>query len=80
MIDNYKPFDDSFQIHSYGRAELAMIYFPNVSAMAAWRHLKKSIEYYPGLTDKLQSIGYKPKSRSFTSAQVQAIVDAIGEP
>lgn len=70
----------AFHIHGYGRMELSMLYSPHVSPETAWRRLKRSIHRYPGLLDALRAIGYTPKCRSFTSAQVKKIVECIGEP
>lgn len=70
----------AFRIHAYGRMELSMLYSPHVSPETAWRRLKRSIHRYPGLLDALRAIGYTPKCRSFTSAQVKKIVECIGEP
>ncbi len=72
--------DKSFTIRTYGRLELASYYYPNVSPTSAWRHLRKDIRLYKGLLERLHQIGYDIHCRSFTPAQVKAIVDCIGEP
>lgn len=70
-----------FEIREYGRTELAQLYSPKISPEAAWRKLKGWIAYYPGLTERLQSLGYRHRQqRTFTPAQVRAIIGAIGEP
>lgn len=69
-----------FTIRSYGRTELALLYSPQISPDAAWRKLHRWIDRYPGLTDRLRALGYDGHTRSFTSQQVRAIVDALGEP
>ena len=70
----------TFNVREYGRMELAQLYCPGIAPESAWKKLKKWIELSPGLTGRLQSLGYDGSTRSFTPAQVQAIVDAIGEP
>lgn len=70
----------AFKIREYGRTELALAYCPAITPDAAWRKLRHWIRLFPGLDDRLASIGYTPRSRSFTPAQVQLIVDALGEP
>ena len=72
--------NDTFHIRSYGRAELAQAYSPDLSPMAAWRRLCQWIDRYPGLADRLRTLGYRTGQRSWTPAQVEAIVGALGEP
>ncbi len=69
-----------FGIREYGRTELAQLYSPDIAPASAWKKLKGWIALYPGLTQKLESLGYNPGKRIFTPAQVKAITDAIGEP
>lgn len=70
-----------FEIREYGRTELAQLYAPDITPEAAWKKLKGWIAYYPGLTERLQALGYRPaKQRTFTPAQVRAVIEAIGEP
>jgi hypothetical protein len=38
------------------------------------------IDRYPGLRQQLTALGFRPKARIFTPAQVRAIVEALGEP
>lgn len=60
--------------------ELAQLYCPDIQPESAWVNLKQWISLSPGLTERLRSLGYDGSTRSFNPAQVQAIVDAIGEP
>ena len=69
-----------FQIREYGRAELAQAYSPNIAPMSAWKRLKTWIGRFPGLEERLRQVGYDGNQRNFTPQQVQAIVDALGEP
>lgn len=69
-----------FVIHEYGRIELAQLYCPDIQPESAWKKLKAWIALKPGLSDHLSELGYNGHTRTFTPAQVRAIVDAIGEP
>ena len=60
--------------------ELAQKYCPDIAPESAWKKLKQWICLSPGLSDRLRELGYDGSTRSFNPAQVQAIVDAIGEP
>lgn len=70
----------SFIVRKYGRTELAQLYSPDIQPESAWVKLKQWISLSPGLSDRLRSLGYDGSTRSFNPAQVQTIVDAIGEP
>ena len=73
--------NENFEIREYGRTELAQMYSPDITPAAAWKKLKGWINYCPGLTERLQSLGYRPhRQRTFTPAQVRAITEAVGEP
>ena len=69
-----------FRIQEYGRTELAQLYCPDIAPESAWKKLKSWIALHPGLPERLQSLGYNGHTRSFTPAQVEAIVHDIGEP
>lgn len=70
-----------FEIRQYGRTELAQAYSPDITPAAAWKKLKAWIIFYPGLPEKLESLGYRPEEqRTFTPAQVAAITEALGKP
>ena len=70
----------SFVIRKYGRTELAQLYSPDIQPESAWVKLKQWIDLNPGLADRLRALGYDSHLRSFTPAQVRAIVEALGEP
>lgn len=69
-----------FQIRSYGKSELALMYLPDVTPDATRRTLMAWIRRSPGLTDRLREAGLTPPSHYFTPRQVSLIVDALGEP
>ena len=68
------------RIREYGRMELAQIYSPDIQPESAWRKLRKWISINTELSERLQALGYNGSSRSFTPAQVKAIIELIGEP
>lgn len=69
-----------FEIRTYGRMELAQLYFPDIVDVAAWRKLKSWIDFCGPLRESLRGLGYTDGRRSFTPAEVRAIVQWIGEP
>ena len=71
---------DSFHIRAYGIGELASCYSPDITVGAARRKLMYWISLQPGLVAALAASGFSGKVRSFVPAQVQLIVDALGEP
>ena len=60
--------------------ELAQLYSPELTDIAAYRKMKKWIERCPGLQQRLYDLGYQPEHRSYTPLEVRVIVDALGEP
>jgi len=72
---------EEFKIRTYGRTELARLYDPYITPEGAWKKLREWIAHHPTLPERLQQLGYDAnKQRIFTPAQVQAIVEVIGEP
>lgn len=67
-------------IRSYGRTQLAMIYFPDMCRDAAYRKLKSWITGCKGLVEALAKVGYCGHKRTFTPAQVALIFEYLGEP
>lgn len=81
MIQKYtSDLQSSFHIRPYGIGELARLYSPHITVGAARRKLMLWIALQPSLTAALRNSGFCNKVRSFTSAQVQLIVEALGEP
>ena len=72
--------EQEFRIRTYGRTELAQAYNPDLTPHGAWKRLSAWIDYHPGLRQRLESLGYVKKQRTYTPAQVAAIVEALGEP
>ena len=71
---------NSFEIRTYGRTELALLYNPGLCPDSAYRKLKQWIDLCPGLRDGLAALGISSRSRTYTPAQVRLIVVALGEP
>ena len=70
---------NEFKIRAYGRMELAQLYSPTLTDIAAYRKMKKWISLCPGLLQRLYDLGYESKRRSFTPLEVRVIVDALGD-
>ena len=69
-----------FKIRAYGRMELAQLYSPELTSIAAYRKRNKWIARCPGLQQRLYDLGYQPQRRYYTPLEVRVIVDALGEP
>jgi len=70
----------SFTLRSYGFGELAILYNPQQQPKSAARQLKRWINCYPGLTERLSLLGYTSGQRILTPKQVACIVECLGEP
>ncbi|MBE6283536.1 MAG: DUF4248 domain-containing protein [Mediterranea massiliensis] len=70
----------TFTVRTYGRTELAQLYNPHIDPKNAFRKLRAWIAYNPALTQQLAALGYDGRARTFTPAQVAAIVRFLGEP
>ena len=54
---------NEFKIRAYGRMELAQLYSPELTDIAAYRKMKKWISLCPGLLQRLYDLGYESKRR-----------------
>lgn len=69
------------RIRPYGKRELIDAYCGDIlTPRAGERWFKDELRKYPGLMDTLNYLGYTPRQRIFTRAQVRAIFAAIGPP
>lgn len=68
------------KIRSYSKQELAMLYFPDSDPRTATNHLMRWINRNPTLQRELKATGYYSHSKYFTTRQVCAILDYLGEP
>ena len=50
-----------FKIRAYGRMELAQLYSPELTGIAAYRKMNKWIVRCPGLQERLLDLGYQPQ-------------------
>ena len=65
----------------YGRAELAQLYYGRpVDDSVARKWLMSEISQYPGLYDRLVSLGFKKSGKCFSRAQVREIFATMGPP
>lgn len=68
------------RIRSYSKQELALLYFPDSDPRTATNHLMRWINRNPTLQQELRATGYYNHSKYFTTRQVCAILDYLGEP
>lgn len=71
---------ENFEVRSYGRTELAQLYFPKLKPESAFRKLRRWICLEPELSARFVKGGKLSPQRSFTPADVRCIVDRLGEP
>ena len=70
-----------FKQKAYGKSELALLYFPDVTlAHTAVNHLMSWIRRNPMLTEELAKMGYRKSAKFFTPKEVGLIVGYLGEP
>ena len=62
-------------IKTFGRTELAQIYFPRLCPEAAWHKLRSWLKSTPRLAHL-----YELTRRTFTPAEVRLIYAELGEP
>lgn len=63
------------KIKTYGRSELAQLYFPTLLPKSAWQKFRSWLDLNPRL-QKLVSL----TRRTFTPAEVSLIFAELGEP
>ena len=63
------------EIRTYGRTELAQLYFPAICPRAAWAKLRLYMHDYPRLRKLLAC-----KRRTFLPVEVSLIFDTLGRP
>ena len=69
-----------FQIRSYGKAELDLLYQPFSTPETALKTLYRWIKGCPPLLQELESLHYQPRRHTFLIPEVKAIVKHLGEP
>ena len=70
-----------FEIRSYGKSELAMLYFPDAKTKkGALNNLNYWIDYNGELREKLNALNSPPHAHRFTRREVELIVEYLCEP
>ena len=70
-----------FEIRSYGKSELAMLYFPHAQTTSgALSNLRFWIRKCRDLDNALRACGMAQQAKSFTPKEVALIVEYLGEP
>ena len=72
---------NNFEIRSYGKSELAMLYFPHAkTTKGAMNNLNFWIDYNGELRQKLRECGSPPRAHHYTKREVELIVEHLCEP
>ena len=70
-----------FEIRSYGKSELALLYFPHVkTTKGALNNLNFWINYNGELRRKLRELKSPPRAHRYTKQEVELIVEYLCEP
>ena len=70
-----------FEIRSYGKSELAMLYFPHAQTTeGALSNLRFWIRKCRDLDQALKACGMARQAKSYTPKEVALIVEYLGEP
>ncbi|MBO5626486.1 MAG: DUF4248 domain-containing protein [Prevotella sp.] len=70
-----------FEIRSYGKSELAILYFPDAQTKkGALNNLNYWIDYNGELREKLNALNSPPHAHRFTRREVELIVEYLCEP
>ena len=70
-----------FPIRSYGKSELALLYFPTATSKhTAVSHLMSWIRRCAPLNDELYDNGYRPTNKLFSAREVRLITQYLGDP
>jgi hypothetical protein len=72
--------EQGFKIRSYGYAELAQLYFPNVTKKSASVQLRRWIVANRKLQTALEEVGFVPGQKLITPKQVSLMTEFFGEP
>ena len=67
-----------FDIRPYAKAELALLYSPNIAPRSAVKTLTRWINGCPLLVEELRALRYQPHRHSFLKPEVEAIVKHLG--
>ncbi len=70
----------NFNIRTYTKKELALMYFPESSPRVAVNHLMAWVYRCTPLIKELEKTGYQKSSKAFTPKQIRMVVEYLGEP
>ena len=73
MKENY------FKIRTYGKSQLAQIYYPGIPRKTAYCRLCRAIRRVDNLNEAINPPG-KPTTWFYTPNEVKMIVDSLGPP
>ncbi len=71
---------DRLTKHSYSKAELAQMYFPDSTPATAVKRLMAWTRKCAPLLESLRLTGYTPICKMLTPRQVETIVHYLGDP
>ena len=72
---------NDFEIRTYGKSELAMLYFPDTeTSKGALNNLNYYIDNKPGLREALRAIGNPPGAHNYMPNEVELLVHSLGQP
>ena len=69
-----------FEIRSYPKSELALLYFPDADPHVALNRLNSWIRRCHDLDGALQRCHLSPRAKFFSAQAVRLIVEYLGEP
>lgn len=69
-----------FEIRSYPKSELALLYFPDADPHVALNRLNSWIRRCRDLDEALQHCHLSPRAKFFSAQAVRLIVEYLGEP
>jgi hypothetical protein len=72
--------NEEFKVRPMKKWELAQMYKPNITRVAAVHSLRRWINDCPELRRELNAADYNPRSKDLTSIQVELIVQYLGRP
>ncbi len=73
--------EKKFEIRSYTKKELALLYFPTAqNPHTAVNHLMSWINRCKGLREALDAQGYQKTQKWFSPREMRILVEFIGEP
>ena len=81
LLTKNGPTVKPFEIRSYGKSELAMLYFPDAQTKkGAMNNLNYWINYNTELREKLRALNSPPRAKHFTRREVELILAYLCEP